>query len=97
MSPKSVICCLAATAFVATTALMPTGASLVVMAAGPIGRNRGPGTGRPMLKAGICLCITIIVIITAGGATAINTAGKLRPSQASVSSANQPWRKVAFD
>ena len=27
MSPKSVICCLAATAFVATTALMPTGAS----------------------------------------------------------------------
>jgi hypothetical protein len=27
MLPKSVICCLAATAFVATTALMPTGAS----------------------------------------------------------------------
>jgi hypothetical protein len=50
-----------------------------------------------MLKAGICLCITIIVIITAGGATAIDTAGKLPPSQASVSSANQPWRKVAFD
>jgi hypothetical protein len=50
-----------------------------------------------MLKAGICLCTTIIVIITAGGATAIDTARKLRPSQASVSSANQPWRKVAFD
>jgi hypothetical protein len=42
-----------------------------------------------MLKAGICLCITIIVIITAGGATAIDTARKLRPSQASVSSAIQ--------
>jgi len=92
MLPKSVIACLAATAFIATTALMPTGAS-----AASLGRNRGPGTGRPMLKAGICLCITIIVIITAGGATAIDTAGKLRPSQASVSSANQPWRKVAFD
>jgi hypothetical protein len=50
-----------------------------------------------MLTAGICLCITIIVIITAGGATAIDTAGKLRPPQASVSSANQPWRKVAFN
>jgi hypothetical protein len=41
-----------------------------------------------MLMAGICLCI----IITAGGATAIDTAGKLRPSQASVSPANQLWR-----
>jgi hypothetical protein len=62
---------------------------------GAIGRNQGPGTGRPMLMAGICLCITIILIITAGGATVIDTAGKLRP-QASVSSASQPWRK-AFD
>ena len=97
MSRKSVICCLAATAFVATTTLMPTGALAAGAVAGPIGRNRGPGTGRPMLKEGICLCITIIVIITAGGATAIDTAGKLRPSTGVPSRANQPWRKVAFD
>ena len=52
---------------------------VVVVAAGAMCRNQGPGTGGPMLMAGICLCITIIVIITAGGATAIDTAGKLRP------------------
>jgi hypothetical protein len=69
---------------------------VVVVAAGAMCRNQGPGTGRPMLMAGICLCITIIVIITAGGATAIDTAGKLRP-KASISSASQPWRKAAFD
>ena len=67
---------------------------VVVVAAGAMCRNQEPGTGRPMLKAGICLCIMIIVIITAGGATAIDTAGKLRPSQASVSSANQGWAWV---
>ena len=49
MLPKSVIACLAATAFVATTALMPTGAS-----AGGGGRQREPTIGRPMLKAVIC-------------------------------------------
>ena len=52
MSPKSVICCLAATAFVATTALMPTGAPLVVVAARAMCRNREPGTGRPNAEGG---------------------------------------------
>ena len=42
-----------------------------------IGRNPGLITGHPMVMAGICLCITVIVIITAGGDTAIDTAGKL--------------------
>jgi hypothetical protein len=54
MLPRCVVVCLATTAFVATTALMPTGAP----AAGPGGAANvpqpGPGTGRPMLKAGIC-------------------------------------------
>jgi hypothetical protein len=43
MLPKSVIAFVAASAF-ATGALMPTAG----------GCNRGPGNGRPMLKAGIC-------------------------------------------
>jgi hypothetical protein len=53
-----------------------------------------------MLKEGICLCITIIVIITAGGATAIDTAGKLRPSQASrLGQTNRggKWRSTNFN
>jgi hypothetical protein len=64
----------------------PFGRDWVASAGGRGGAGNVPQPGTwnwPMLKAGICLCITIIVIITAGGATAIDTAGKLRPSQAS--------------
>jgi len=41
MFPKFVIVCLFATAFVATTALMPPARPLL----GVMFRNRGPGTG----------------------------------------------------
>jgi hypothetical protein len=54
MLPRCVVVCLAAAAFVATTALMPTGAPAAGRGAAANVRNRRPGTGRPMLKAGIC-------------------------------------------